>query len=112
VFRQKKEQEQSLPEHRLRGEAHTYFPAAACAKCVTSSTAAVGGEKLSCNQPDDCLTGYAATFVQPALPRTISTAFLKPLRQIRMRQAQPAVALCRCPAFPALFALDLVRKTG
>jgi len=46
------------------------------------------------------------------LSRTISTAFLKLLQQIRMEQAQPAVALCREPAFLALLALDLVRKIG
>src|SRR6516164_6522954 len=35
---------QPLTEHRLRGEAHTYFPAAACAKWLTLDTAAVRGE--------------------------------------------------------------------
>ncbi len=34
------DERQPLTEHRLRGEAHTYFPAAACAKCLTLNTAA------------------------------------------------------------------------
>ncbi len=52
-------QRQLLTEYRLRGEAPMYFPAAACAKCLTTDTAAVAGEmpvkRLSAVGPDSRL---------------------------------------------------------